>query len=64
MPVLKFFQHEKLFILIDHDVIKLVLRNIDVGNVLLAAVDEVREYHAVNRLVSNDHNVIGVIRQV
>ena len=52
------FEFKKLFVLCGNDVIKTILRNVDVGNVIFPPVQEMRQDHPVDSLMADDHNII------
>ena len=52
------FEFKKFFVLCGNDVIKTILRNVDVGNIIFPPVQEVRQDHPVDGLMADDHNII------
>ena len=52
------------FVLRGGDVVKLILGNVDKGNVLLSTKHKVRKYHTVYGPVANNHNVVRRVAQV
>ena len=52
------FEFKKFFVLCGNDVIKTILRNVDVGNVIFPPVQEMRQDHPVDGLMADDHNII------
>jgi len=54
------FQFKQFFGLRGHNMEVSVLRGIDVGHILLAAIQEMGKYHAVNSLVADDHDIGGI----
>ena len=43
--------------------IELILRDVDVGHIVVAAVEEMRQNHPVNRLMPDNHDILGVAVQ-
>ena len=52
------FEFKKFFVLRGNDVIKTILGNVNVGNVILPPVKEMGENHPVNGLMTDYHNVV------
>ncbi len=52
------------FVLRGGDVVKLILGNVDKGNVLLSTKHKVRKYHTIHGPVANNHNVVRRVAQV
>ena len=52
------FKFKKLFVLRRNNVIKTILRNIDIGNVIFPPVQKMGQDHPVHSLMADDHNII------
>jgi hypothetical protein len=52
------FEFKKLFVLCGNDVIKTILRNVDIGNVIFPPVQKMGQDHSVDGLMADDHNII------
>lgn len=55
------FKFKKLFVLCGNDVIKTILRNVDVGNVIFPPVQKMGQDHSVDGLMADDHNIIRAL---
>lgn len=53
------FEFKKFFVLCGNDVIKTVLRNVNVGNVIFPPVQKMGQDHPVDGLMADDHNIIS-----
>ena len=52
------FEFKKFFVLCGNNVIKTILRNVDIGNVIFPPVQEVRQDHPIDGLMADNHNII------
>ena len=41
--------------------VELILRDVDVGHIVVAAEEKMRQNHPVDRLMSDNHDVLGVV---